>query len=196
MERRGKSGFAQSGCGQLVRSVVMAAMFAGVMGMTTSCGKNQAFMPAGYIPAPNMAPYPTTMPNGYFGGQSPYQNSPYSYPQLPQTMPNQYYPFIPVDNFMRNYPGYQGYWQQTWQNWQNHCSSYQCNPYDFSLFWTSYCPSQWRGTQLMDVYNYLNTYVYFWVSPNMWFMPMQNPSRYWTRYSSTPSLGWGVSAGF
>ncbi len=135
----------------------------------SSCGKNENFIPVGNFPHP-----PTV--------SSPYSPGPYFYPQMPNGYPPQYYPYLPVHNYFNQNPMLSGYWQQYWNNWVNYCGYYQCNPYNFSLFWYDYCPRQWRNTDMWNLYLFLDSNFYYWMQPDTVFIELEDPSVFWQNY--------------
>lgn len=170
--------------------------------LIVSCGKNEPVVsPAPFVPAPTQAPPPSTVPNNqngpfpngtYPNGTYPNGQSGTGYfpgnggagfnPNLPSGYPNQYYPFLPVDNYFRNQPGMSGYWNQFWSGWVNHCQRNQIPVYDFQQFWFQYCPQQWAGTQYSQVYQYFSSNVYQWVQPGMQFQPNIPPQQFWNQW--------------
>jgi len=140
------------------------------------CGKNDPVTPyGGYVPPaqapapPNYAPGGSYSPNQFFP-QQPMGNF---QPQMPMGMPQQYYPFLPIDNYMRRDPRLQQQWQGMWQQWQGYAQQRRISPYDFSTFWFDYCPQQWGGAGWHNLYQYFDSNFYYWTQPGMQF-PVQN----------------------
>ncbi len=152
--------------------LVVALFFLAVVG----CGKNDGVRPTGYY-GPNgpIAPAPN--------GQYPGNYGPSFQPQMPQGYPQQYTPFLPVDNYFRQNQQMQAYWQQMWMNWQQYASVRNYNPYNFAPFWYEYCPQVWSGTPMMQVYDYYNTNFYFWANAGTQFPTQVNPVTYWSPYA-------------
>jgi hypothetical protein len=149
--------------------VLLVVLFLWVAG----CGKN----------APvniGNAPYPIS----YYGGNT--SDYPNFYPQMPQGYPNQYTPFLPIDNFMRSSPSCQScqnYWTTFMSGWQNYAQYNGISPYNFSYFWTSYCPQQWQGSSMMGLHQYFNQSFYYWVTPSTQFNSSITPNSFWGGYS-------------
>lgn len=161
-----------------------------VLAFELGCGKNEPIVPAGYLPAPSVAPGPMTSMGGYspYGqnGGFPGFGSPYFYPQVPSGYSNQYYPFLPIDGYMRQNASLQNYWQQLWNGWIIAAPAMGTTPYDFSQFWFNYCPGQWANSGLGNLYDYFNNNVYYWAKPNMWYPPNPNPASFWSSYVGFP----------
>jgi len=149
-----------------------------VAAFTASCGKNErinTLPPAG----PMMAPPPQNYNGGYTPGG--FQ------PAIPQGYGPQYYPFLPVDNYMRGQNP--GYWNQYMNGYFTHCQQNQINPYNFNYFWYSYCPSQWYGTQMWtDIYVPFNSNVYYY-SNSQYYWPNSNAS-YWQNWAGVDFNAW------
>jgi hypothetical protein len=154
--------------------------------LVSACGKNEAFVPGGYYPPNYQAPMPPG--GGYFPPQQPYGGgqSPYFQPQMPSGYPSQYTPFIPFDNYMRRSQPMQQYYVNLWVNWQGYSQQRGYNQYDFSRFWYEYCPQQFQGTQYMDLYNYFDQNVYYWVDPSMQWGGGYDPNYFWQNYNYMP----------
>lgn len=153
----------------------------------SACGKNEPIVPIGggyYGPQAPMPPgggyYPPTSP---YGGPGP---SPYFQPHMPNGYPNQYTPFLPIDNYMRRTPQMQQVWVNIWVNWQGYSQRRGYSPYDFSRFWYEYCPQQFSGTQYQNLYNYFDQNVYNWVDPYQSWGGNYDPSYYWQNYNYMP----------
>lgn len=160
------------------------ALLMAVAVLVSACGKNEPIVPVGAYPSPyNQAP---VNPNGTYyppSTQYPTGPSPYFQPQMPQGYPNQYTPFLPIDNYMRRTPPMQQYWSNLWVNWQSYSYQHNYNQYDFSRFWYEYCPQQMYGTQYQQLYSYFDQNVYYWTSPNMQWGGNYDPSYYWQNYN-------------
>jgi hypothetical protein len=147
-----------------------------------ACSNNDGFNNTGYVPySYNYAPLP---PGGYLPQAPP--GSPIFQPQMPPGYPPQYYPFLPVDNYFRGQPQIMPYWTQTWNNWVGTAQTYGINPYDFTTFWYNYLPQVWSGGALGNLYNYLNSSVYSWMSPQTVFQTTVSVDYYllfWNNYS-------------
>jgi hypothetical protein len=155
--------------------------------LVSACGKNEAFVPGGYYPPVNQAPMPPG--GGYYPPSTQYPGggpSPYFRPQLPQGYPNQYTPFLPLDNYMRRTPPMQQMWVNVWVNWQDYSYQRGYDQYDFSRFWYEYCPQQFYGTQYWDMYNYFDQNVYQWADPNMQWGQSYDPYYFWQNYDYMP----------
>ncbi len=141
-----------------------------------SCGKNDPIRPLGTPIAPNKAPAPPSYaPGGNFAPNTFFPQTPMGNfrPQMPMGQPSQYYPFVPLDNYMRRDPRLQQYWDGYWRQWQGYAQRNRINQYDFSKFWFDYCPNQWSHTQFGNLYNYMDSNFYYWTQPGTQF-PVQN----------------------
>jgi len=160
-------------------------LFALVVLALSACGKNtglvagpylgQAPAPYGYAPAPQYG-------NPYGGGAG-YGNF-YPQQQMPSGYSNQYYPFMPIHNYMQSNPQLQNYWSGYWGGWQNYANRNGYNQYDFNRFWYDYCPQQWgNSNEWANFYNYYDQNFYYWMTPSTQFSPSASPSYFWQNYS-------------
>lgn len=163
-----------------------------------ACGKNEGIRAVGAAPGPvpytQAPPPPGYQPGGYYPPSPQYPSSPqnptpgygyqppYFQPQMPQGMPPGYYPFLPIDNYMRRNPYTQQYWQGYWGQWQQYAQNHRYNQYDFNRFWFEFCPQQWSYTDYAELYNYYDANVYFWVTPQTQFSPQADPGYFWEYY--------------
>lgn len=170
-----------------------------LLAVVVSCGKNEGVRSIPAAPPPPSNP-PTQAPppsGGYPGGYGPvggynpgtyppgtgYPGGPAFQPQMPPGMPPQYYPFLPIDNYMRQ-QRMAPYWNQVWGNWQNYAGYQDYDIYDFNVFWYDYCPQIWEGTSMAGVYNSIDINFYDWVDPySTQFSPDADPSYFWFNYS-------------
>lgn len=138
------------------------------------------FMPQAPAPGGGFAPAPQ-FPNGggYYGGGY----NPYFYPQQPTGYGQQYYPFLPIHNYMMQNPYRQNYWQQHWNGWQQYAGQHGYNQYDFNRFWFDYCPQQWSYTEWAPMYNYYDQNFYFWATPQTQYAPTADPGYFWQNYN-------------
>lgn len=151
-----------------------------------ACGKNEPVTATGpgypYTPYPQ-APMP---PNGGYQMPPNYTPTggggynPYFYPQLPPGMPNQYTPWLPIDNYFRQNPTTVNIWVNIWTNWQGYANYNGYSPYDFTKFWFDFCPQQYP--QYQPMWNYFDTNVYWWVDPYSQINCQQDPSYFWQYY--------------
>ena len=156
----------------------------------SACGKNEPIANNGTgTGSPYYYPQAPVPPNGGYypppGGYPPGGNGGgYFNPQMPQGMPNQYTPWLPIDNYFR-YRQQPQAWVNIWMNWQYYAQYRGYNQYDFSGFWFDYCPNQLSGTQFQPVYNYFDTNVYYWIDYNTQFQ-CDDPSYFWQNYQGMP----------
>lgn len=153
-----------------------------------ACGKNEPVTATGPgYPYPNnyypQAPVP---PNGGYQVPPGY-NQPYFNPQMPPGMPNQYTPWLPVDNYFRQNPTTVNIWVNIWNNWQGYAGQNGYSQYDFPRFWFDYCPQYYP--QYNNVWNYFDTNVYWWVNPYTQMDCGQDPGYFWQYYSGVPYGG-------
>lgn len=178
------------------------------LALTISCGKNEgvrSIPPAPPPPSnpPKQAPPPSQNPGGYNpGGYGPgfpggyhpggqggmyppggYPSGPVFQPHMPPGMPPQYYPFLPIDHYMRREPQRIPYWNQVWAGWQNYSQYVGRDEFDFNTFWYEYCPQIWSGTSMAEVYNTIDINFYEWVDPySTSFSAYADPSYFWFYY--------------
>lgn len=138
----------------------------------------------GYYPPGGSFP-PGGNPGGGFppgvGGQ------PYAFqPQMPPSYPIQYYPFLPLYNYFQQNQQMQMYWAQFWAQWQQYAQMRGYQQYDFSRFWTDYCPQQWSQGGYDQVYGYFNQSFYYWVTPQTQFSYNVDPSTFWSNCYDYP----------
>lgn len=182
------------------RMGLVAMLLASLVG----CGKNDAVVPVGQLPPPMQAPpppnyNPPAYPPGGGGGYPPgggggYYPPPQQQPQppmgfrpqLPPQMPPQYYPFLPIDNFMRQSPQMQQYWAYFWGQWQGYAQRRGVNPYDFTRFWFDYCPQQWGYGEFQQLYSYFDQNFYYWVTPQTYFSQNIDASYFWANCDAYP----------
>jgi hypothetical protein len=105
---------------------------------------------------------------------------------MPNGMPPQYTPWLPVDNYFRQNPTTVNIWVNIWNNWQVYAPQHGYQQYDFNRFWFEYCPNNYP--QYMDVWNYFDTNVYWWVQPNSQFQ-CEDPTYFWQYYQGMPYSG-------
>ncbi len=186
------------------RNVVLALMLSVVL---ISCGKNDPIVPYGGNSAPIQAPPPPnyTPGGGYGGGYGPgnggYGGGGYSpnqffpqpqlgnfMPQMPQQRPPQFYPFVPIDNYMRRDPRLQQYWQRYWQQWQGYAQQHNYSQYNFSAFWFDYSSRQWGNGQWSQIYQYFDSNFYYWTQPGIQFTTggSRSPEYFWQNCSGFP----------
>lgn len=160
--------------------------------MVSACGKNEAIRSVPLQPLPQAPPPPGYAPGGtpgygypgYPGGTpAPQYPNPYFQPQIPQGYGQGYYPFLPVDNYMRQNPYRQQYWTQFWGQWQQYAYYNNYQQYDFNRFWFEYCPQQWGGTEWASMYNWYDSNVYGWATPNTYYAPKADPGYFWQNYN-------------
>jgi hypothetical protein len=163
-----------------------------VLVLAVACGKNDPLTSVGNAPYPAPPPpgynvpqpFPSPGNSGYYG--PPSAQVPNFMPYMPPGQPNQYYPFLPLDNYMRRNPPMMQYWTQFWGQWQNYAQNQGMSPYNFGQFWTNYCPQMWQGTDLMQLYGYMNQNVYYWVNPQTQFCQSCSGSGFWQNYYGYP----------
>lgn len=160
--------------------------------LVAACGKNEPFRPivnpySPYNPYPQMAPGPMQPYNPYG------PNVPGGFrPQMPQQMPQQYTPFLPVDNYFRQNQQMMQMWNQMWMQWTQYASQRQLNLYNFAPFWYEFCPPYFQQMGMMPQYNYFNSNFYSWMSPQMQYggnMQMA-PNQFWGNYMGYPMYGY------
>jgi hypothetical protein len=150
-----------------------------IMILFSACGKNEAVRSVGNNPPPNYPPnqgpynqapmppnggyYPPPGGGGYPAGGPP----PYFQPVMPPQMPPQYTPFLPIDYYFRQRPQLVNVYVNIWNDWRTYANYYGYNQYDFNGFWFDYCQTNWVGGYYGDLYNYMNTNVYWWASPEV-----------------------------
>lgn len=136
----------------------------------------------------NSAPRPGGYPNVP-------PNSPVFNPQMPVQQPTQFYPFMPIEGFMSQNPQLYYYWQSMWQQWQYTAYYWGTSEYDFQTFWYDYCPQVWQGTQYNQIYQYLDSYFYWWNSPQQQLPQQANAYDFWYQYQNYPYYQWGCQSG-
>lgn len=162
------------------RLFVVASMLAIVAGCN-----NEPVRQVGVAPNPQQFPQ--------FPGQPPQFQ-----PQLPQWQQQpQFTPFVPIDCYMNQNPALYQYWQTMWVDWQSYAYYYGVNEYDFNTFWFDYTPQVWQGTEYQQIYSYLDTYFYYWTTPQTQFSPTgYDPYQFWGGYQSFPMEPWGGCTDF
>jgi len=158
------------------------------------CGKNEAVRPVGYYPSgpsnpydkpyyPQQAPPP---PGGNFlpPPYGPYNPGGFFHPGPgPANHPTDFYPFLPLYQYMNRNPFLTDHWNSLWNEWRYYSYRQGCGAYDFGCFWFDYCPSRGSGRQTFDpIYRYFDNNVYFWVTVDTEFLPNMNPTYFWEDY--------------
>lgn len=149
--------------------------------------------PSGYQPTSGYQPnlpyggsYPGSQNFGPYGGSgNPYGYPGYFSPQFPAGQPNAFYPFLPLNQYMNRYPQFRIDWNHLWNGWQNYSQRSGCGLYDFSCFWLDYCPRTMSPT-FAPIYQYFNTNVYFWLTPDTTFTSHADPAYFWEAYEWMP----------
>ena len=149
--------------------------------LLAACGKNDGFRQVGtYNPAPvTSAPPPNYSGGGYNGGGYSGGGGGYFQPQMPANQPNQFVPFLPIYHYMQRSPQLQYYWTTMWQQWQQYARSQNTNQYNFTRFWTDYCPQ----TMQQNMYGAFDNSFYYWVTPQTQISTSVDTS-FWSDYSS------------
>ncbi len=150
----------------------------------SACGKNDAVYP--------VRPLTQAPPPQYGGYQPQYPGGPGTFqPQFPPGQPpQQFYPFVPIDNYFRQRPQFQQYYPQMWSRWQQYAGYYGTNQYDFTTFWLDFCPQDMQAYGYGDAYNYVDTSFYYWVQPETYFDVNVNVNTFWDSYDG---YYWGDS---
>ena len=145
-------------------------------GYSPSYNGSNGYYPSGPYNGPQSSPYGYNYPGTYY----PY----YYYPQMPQGYPSAYTPFLPIDNYYRNNPAYgPQYWQQIWSNWLVTAQYWQVSPYDFNMFWNSYCPLIFTSGNSYNIYVTLGQQFYSWATPGVTInVGSSSPSQFWINY--------------
>lgn len=157
------------------RKIYLAVLVA----LLAGCARDEKFTAVGTPPPVVTAPPPTTPtppPPATGGGNGPTFN-----PSLPPGQTQQYVVFLPIDYFFRQY-GYQAYWQQIWNQWQQVAYYYGTHAYDFNTFWFEYCPQVWYGTDMWNVYQYMDQSFYGWAQPQVPIQSTSSASVFWQYY--------------
>lgn len=168
----------------------MPVLFVGFIG----CGKNEAVRgvpTGGYPPVGQGGPYYPQAPVPPNGGYQLPPNyapptsgpNPYFYPQMPQGMPNQYTPWLPIDNYFRRYPQTTNIYINIMVDWNQYANYYGHNQYDFNRFWFDFCPTYYP--QYQQVWNYFDQNVYWWTDYNTSYQ-CEDPYSFWSYYQGLP----------
>lgn len=156
-----------------------------ILFLALACGKNDPIRTVGYYPppgGPDGMPYAPPPGGGYYPPgvpQVPYPYPPYPgggqcnqcfNPQLPPGYPPQYYPFLPVHIYIVSHP-------MIWIQWQQIAGS---NQYNFPAFWN------WCRPQMGPAWDFYNSNIYSWMTPQTQFPPYADPGSFWQNYRGFP----------
>lgn len=156
-----------------------------------SCGKNDPVYTGYYNTAPGPGNY-GNLPNGVPNVPAPYQGNPTQCGStgcfsnqmgIPGSYDNSFYTFMPIYQMVNGYSP--TVWNQTWQYWQINAQMYGYQVNNIYAF-LSFCGYFWSGTPYQNSLNYLNYYMYYWVTPQTAYRPYVNPTTFWSGYQNFP----------
>ncbi|MBM4304800.1 MAG: hypothetical protein FJ116_06735 [Deltaproteobacteria bacterium] len=157
----------------------------------TGCGKNDLGLVG---TGPGYSNSPLTRAPGPIAPWYPQQlppNVPMFNPQIPQGMPQQFYPWMPMYSFFRQQPQINFVWFNIWSQWQVYARNYGCGIYNFPIFWNVYFPRVWNYGPYIQLYQFMNTSFYSWMTPAMVLPPVADPYYFWANYTAMPIGGFG-----
>ncbi|MFM8316190.1 MAG: hypothetical protein ACKOA8_18065 [Deltaproteobacteria bacterium] len=157
----------------------------------TGCGKNDLGV---YGTRPGFSNSPITQAPPPRAPMYPPQNNvppPMFNPQVPQAMPPQFYPWMPMYNFFIQHPPIQYVWFNIWSRWQIYAASYGCGVYNFPIFWNLYFPTIWNYGPYVQLFQFMSTNFYSWMGPGVALPQTANANFFWGNYLGTPIGGFG-----